>query len=124
MAIVYRADKGAPLTSEEVDGNFRELAQRLAKLETVTPAAESIGKIQVSGDQMTIIGDRGTEFGKFRLPTVAMHPCGKWKSGVAYAKYDVVCQAACAYVCVQAHTSKEFDKECKYWEVLLEGKND
>ncbi len=25
MAIVYRLEKGAPLSAEEIDGNFREL---------------------------------------------------------------------------------------------------
>ncbi len=120
MVVVYRAEKGAPLTCDELDGNFRELVERVERLETNPSQAEAIGNIQLVGQQLVITGTRGTEFGKFKLPTLAIYPCGEWKSEAAYAVNDLVYKGACAYLCIEAHTSKTFDKEVKHWRVLLD----
>jgi hypothetical protein len=35
MTIVYRIEKGAPLTAEELDNNFKDLHKRLEALEQI-----------------------------------------------------------------------------------------
>ena len=52
MPILYRHQKGSPLTTEEVDGNFYELISRLESLEQKTTQNESIIKVEQKGDQL------------------------------------------------------------------------
>lgn len=44
MTLTYRLEKGAPLTTEEIDNNFRELEKRLWVLEEKEPSAEEDSK--------------------------------------------------------------------------------
>lgn len=46
MPLVYREDKGAPLTNAELDGNFKELAGGKADEELVMAVAEIVGTLQ------------------------------------------------------------------------------
>ncbi len=68
--IIYRTEKGAPLTAEEIDGNFRELVARLKPIEAHLESEEGLGQILVQGDQMTLMGTFGKEFGTFTLPSL------------------------------------------------------
>lgn len=68
MTITYRSEKGSPLTSDEIDTNFRELATRLTHLEDHTETAEGLDKIHLEGDQLTFTGTLGKTFGTFTLP--------------------------------------------------------
>ena len=43
MTLTYRSDKGAPLTANEIDDNFRELEIRLHALENHEPHDEKEG---------------------------------------------------------------------------------
>ena len=124
MPIIYRAQKGGPLTSDEVDGNFADLDKRLTHLEQHTHQTESIGNIDVKGDQMIITGSLGTKFGSFVLPTLSFKPQGLWQPQVPYAMYDVVSlKTGSAYVCTKSHISQDFDKDRDFWKVLIELKN-
>ncbi len=120
MPIVYRSEKGAPLTRDEVDNNFRELDQRIEKLTSSTYQTEGIGDIQVHGDRLTIIGNRGAKFGPFKLPVVGYTPRGAWAAGRDYAIYDVVSQQGNAYVCSTAHFGQNFEQEQKHWQLLFQ----
>ncbi|MEN8237084.1 MAG: carbohydrate-binding protein [Pseudomonadota bacterium] len=120
MSIIYRSEKGAPLTIEEMDNNFCELEQRLEALEKAFRKSEGIADVQVEGDQMTLIGDHGSKFGPVQLPVVAYVPRGKWQPDTDYASHDVVSHEGSAYVCKSPHRSEGFERE-KYWQLLLQG---
>src|SRR6185369_1063270 len=68
MVLVYRAVKGSPLTSDEVDGNFHDLDDRVSDIEGSPPAANGIANIVVDGTQMTIYLDDATVLGPYTLP--------------------------------------------------------
>lgn len=120
MPIIYRSEKGGPLSIEEMDNNFYQLAQRLEQLEGKSFHAEGIGKIQQDGDQLTIIGDRGTVFGPFRLPIVPYTPRGEWGTQTDYAAFDVVSYTGNAYVCLRPHSSAKFQTDQTYWKLLFQ----
>lgn len=66
MTLTYRHQKGAPLTVEELDGNFKEIDNRLQQLEN--HMGETLGKIELEGNQLSFMGSLGTHFGTFTLP--------------------------------------------------------
>lgn len=66
MPLTYRHKKGSPLTAEELDGNFKELEERIQTLEN--HMGEILGKIELEGDQLSFIGSHGTNFGTVSLP--------------------------------------------------------
>ncbi len=68
MGIIYREEKGSPLTAQELDGNFRELEKRLSQLEETNETSEGIGNISYQNETLTITGSFGTDFGSFPLP--------------------------------------------------------
>ncbi|MGI4851220.1 MAG: hypothetical protein ACRYGR_04700 [Janthinobacterium lividum] len=119
MPILYRHQKGSPLTTEEVDGNFYEIVSRLESLEQKTTQNESIIKVEQKGDQLDIIGSFGSILGEVKLPTLKYNLRGKWVSETSYAVQDVVTHRAQTWVCVTAHTSvPEFDANS--WQLLLD----
>jgi hypothetical protein len=120
MSIVLFQDKGAPLTGAEADGNFIDLNDRLASLESGL-AAEGIGAVEVVGDQMTILGTDGADYGTFTLPA-PLTVKGAWATETAYAVRDVVRESGSAYVCVQDHVSETFadDLTAGYWVLIAE----
>ena len=119
MPIFYRHQKGSPLTSEEVDGNFYEIVSRLEALEQRTTQSESIAKVEQKGDQLQVIGTFGSIFGQITLPTLKYTLRGQWLPETSYASQDVVTRNAKTWVCSTAHTSKaEFDHDS--WTLLLD----
>jgi hypothetical protein len=72
MTLIYRTQKGAPLTSLEIDTNFKELDTRLKHLEERPEKGEGLGKVQVKEDQVTFQGTFGSDFGTFPLPKAAL----------------------------------------------------
>lgn len=122
MLVLYQ-DVLRPLTASEADGNFVFLNDRIAVLESGL-AAEGVGAIEVSGDQMTIYGTEGANYGTFTLPAPLVHR-GAWITATAYAVRDVVRSDGSAYVCVADHVSGTFatDLASSYW-VLLASKGD
>ena len=67
MAIVYREEKGSPLTAAEMDGNFRALERRIIALEGERESPESIATITLEGDDLIITGTHGSTWGPFRV---------------------------------------------------------
>lgn len=117
--ITYRTQKGAPLTAEEVDGNFKELETRLKVLEDHKEITESIGKITVQGDQMTINGTFGTNFGTFPLPKAAFKSRGSWVAQTVYHKLDIVTYEGGLFLCLNDHSSKTWGQEGGFWQEIL-----
>ncbi len=109
--IIYRHEKGAPLTSEEVDGNFHELAARLKALEDHPGMGEGIGKVRVQGHHMTLIGTFGTDFGTFSLPVPTLAFRGAWQPQTPYRRLEFVTHAYGLYVCVHDHQSQTWEGE-------------
>jgi hypothetical protein len=122
MTIVLRTVKGAPLTITEIDGNFSQLTDRLTALEQNPPLAESIGAISVQGDQLSILGNRGSNFGQFALPVAQLVARGVWATATAYAKLEMVnAPDGNGYICLTAHTSGVFatDLAANRWAKLV-----
>ena len=119
MALIFRDQKGAPLTSDEVDGNFRELLTRIELLEKTPALAESIGKIEQKGDRVEVIGTNGTSFGAYKIPLLMYRLRGNWCPKTSYATADVITRQAQAWVCQQPHVSGE-KFEPQEWNLLLE----
>lgn len=119
MSIIYRVEKGAPLTSLEIDGNFQDLDTRLRVLEKHPEAGEGLGKIQVHGDQMSLTGTFGTDFGTFQLPKAGLNPRGVWLTQVPYQKSDVVTAENVLYCCLKEHTSTTWEQDRPLWQDIL-----
>jgi hypothetical protein len=118
LAITYRAEKGAPLTSEEVDANFRSLEEELAGLAGKALEGEGIGEIAVSDGEMTIRGDRGTNFGTFPLPVPRGR--GEWAEDTAYEPLDIVTRDGAGWMCGAAHVSGDFGADAGYWDKIVD----
>jgi hypothetical protein len=120
VGIVYRHQKGEPLTIEEMDGNFADLDSRLTVLERKPPMGEGIARVSQEGDQLTIHGTFGNELGKAVLPKVFPNPKGKWQPNMTYRVLDWVQVRQGLYSCVKAHTSADFYDDQAYWVLVFE----
>ena len=120
MTLIYRLQKGCPLTLEEMDDNFRNLHERLKVLEERPAMAETFQDIKVEGEHLTLTSSYGTTYGPFILPTVTFSPQGVWLQNKAYAVYDLVNHGEALYLCIRSHSSKEFTAEKEHWRLLLE----
>lgn len=119
MPITYRAEKGSPLSVEEIDGNFRELDNRLKNLEENPEVGESIGKIQVEGDQIHFRGTFATDFGTFTLPSPTLKLKGKWMIQTFYQTLDLVTHETGLYSCLHAHTSITWEQDINAWQEIF-----
>ncbi|MGB0934832.1 MAG: hypothetical protein ACPGXY_02075 [Alphaproteobacteria bacterium] len=121
MTITYRGQKGAPLTIEEMDANFRELEEAIEKLRKAPVQAESIQDVRVDEDQLTFIGSQGTQYPAVTMPTVPFKARGRWQATQSYIKHDVVMHETSLFACTKAHTASEnFTRDSKMWQVLLQ----
>jgi hypothetical protein len=117
--ITYRSQKGAPLSADEVDDNFKELETRVKALEDHKEVAEGIGKITVQGDQMTIAGAFGADLGTFSLPKATFKPRGAWVPQAGYHKLDLVTYEGGLFLCLTDHSSKTWDQEGVFWQEVV-----
>ena len=118
MPIVYREHKGAPLSVQEMDENFKHLDERLTALESGPLMAEGIKEIHQDGDQLIIEGTHGRRFGPFVLPRYLPNVRGEWTAGVRYAYGDWVSYKKALYFCKIAHVSADFAAQTECWKVL------
>lgn len=118
--LTYRIEKGSPLMAEEMDGNFRDLDERLKILENHLEAGEGIGKIFSQGDQLIIMGSQGTELGTFFLPKMTLSPRGTWEPEVSYAPLDLVTYAHTLYYCLKDHTSRRWEEDTPLWQQIVD----
>jgi hypothetical protein len=120
MTIIYRQQKGEPLTIAEMDGNFADLQQRVKVLETAPAMAEGIQTITQERDQVTFHGTLGTVLGQVKLPKVFPNPRGKWQPETAYGVLDWVQVERRLYSCRAPHTSRDFQEDQACWGLVCE----
>jgi hypothetical protein len=113
--ITYRETKGAPLSVQEMDNNFRTLDDRLQRLETGTFEAETLTDIQVQDGALTLTGSRGQTFGPFPLPR--FNPRGAWSSTAQYTTDDLVYTKSGLFRATEPLAPTETFTE-EHWEIL------
>lgn len=88
MTIIYREDKGAPLTSVEVDGNFHDLDNRVGTIED--NPVEPIAPVSISmvGNSFTMGLSNGETLGPitFTIPMPLWR--GNWAPATNYKEMD------------------------------------
>lgn len=119
MSITYRSIKGAPLYADEIDGNFKELETRLQQLEEHPERGEGIGKIQLQGDQLTFLGNFGTDFGTVTVPQASLRFHGKWLSQTHYQQRDLITTETSLYYSLNDHTSTTWEQDVTLWQEVL-----
>lgn len=105
MTIVYRDEKGANLTPDEVDGNFHDLDDRVQSIEDNPPAARGISEITQSGNSLFIEYTDSTQDGPFTLPDIPLTFRGEWTALTVYAQNDIITANGATYLVLVAHTS-------------------
>lgn len=110
MSLIYRSEKGAPLTAQEVDDNFRQLDARIKTLERHYPDRK-VHEVKLEGDAIVIYDNAGAEMSRAQLPLLSLTPRGVWKNDTAYARNDLVTYQGHAYVCVHTHKPGVFKQE-------------
>jgi hypothetical protein len=103
MSVILRSEKGSPLTSAEIDGNFSSLQAQIDEAMSVV-VAEGIAGASVVGNQMTLTGTLGSTFGPFTLPP-GFVPRGAWATGGNYLVGNVVTNGASLYHCQIDHVA-------------------
>ena len=119
MPIVYREHKGAPLSVQEMDGNFEHLDKRLQALEEGPLMAEGIKEIRQKGDQLIIEGSFGRLFGPFVVPKYLPIVKGEWAPNQRYSYGDWVNYKKVLYFCRTPHVSSAFEAQADCWQVLV-----
>lgn len=111
MTIVYRSEKGSPLTKEELDDNFHDLDDRVEILETEGPLG--IASIESEdGTSLTITLTDNTEQGPFPLPVATFNPAGEWTNSTPYAYLDIVnVRSRGTYLVLINHTTPDAPAE-------------
>lgn len=67
MVLVLRREKGGPLTSDELDGNFEWLEEKIQALEDIPTQGEGIDQVVQEGSRIRLIGSYGKDFGAFSM---------------------------------------------------------
>lgn len=122
MSIIYRLEKGAPITSAELDGNFKELITRIEKLEErYVPKLLTIERIELVGGDLCFYDTMQQVLAKIALPLPRLVARGEWQAQVPYSVSDMVAVAHKLYVCTQAHQSAtSFVEDQTHWAVLID----
>ncbi|TGW15842.1 hypothetical protein EIL50_00515 [bacterium NHP-B] len=113
MPLIFRDTKGAPLTSQEVDNNFRELDTRITALEQDDFHAETLTSVTTEGEQLIIQGSHGSTF-TLSMPARPFATKGMWQAHTAYEEHDLVQHGASLYRARQAHAGREIFDEKKW----------
>tara|TARA_R110002095_G_scaffold186939_3_gene164243 strand:- start:210 stop:587 length:378 start_codon:yes stop_codon:yes gene_type:complete len=122
MTITYRNLKGAPLSADELDQNFRELHERLEKLEENTGTHSHGGISQITQDGADIVFESavGGVLGRFTLPSLHMRPRGSWSAHEDYLFYDLCLFEGKTYFCKKPHKSGDtFVESVENWDIIF-----
>ncbi|ARN84322.1 hypothetical protein [Candidatus Nucleicultrix amoebiphila] len=122
MPIIYRKDKGSPLSFEELDGNFLDLDKRLRSLECKEVYGEGIATISREGDQLVFKNSLGEKVGQCTLPMPILKATGPWKSDTDYCIHDLISHGQLTLLCIKSHrSSSRFEDHQHCWQTLVEG---
>lgn len=122
MTITYRNLKGAPLSADELDQNFRELHERVEQLEENLGlhTQGGIAKITQDGADIIFESEAGESMGRLTLPSLYFRPRGLWGSQNDYLFYDLCLFEGKTYCCKRAHKSGDsFAETAGKWEVIF-----
>lgn len=104
--LVLRSEKGAPLNSSELDGNFTYLKSLMDSFEV--PAGVGITSITVSGRDMTVHLSDGSTRGPFLLPVAAPQWRDTYPVGFPLAVLDTFSiPDDGVYMVIVAHTAED-----------------
>lgn len=124
MGIIYRENKGSPLTVQEIDNNFRYLDERLTAVESgIGQSSEGISHIEQDGTVIRFIGTSGSVLGEVDIPS-GINYTGDWVSQKSYKKGDVIFYQNSSFVAAVAHTSGDdfiADVDATKWYPLAYG---
>ncbi len=122
MTITYRNLKGSPLSADELDQNFKELHERLEKLEEYVLPLHQGGVAQITQQGADIIFESafGEVLGRIRLPSLCFRPQGLWEAQRDYLFYDLCLLEGKTYCCKTPHKSGEaFVEDSAKWELIF-----
>ena len=111
MAVVLLKVKGAPLTKEEMDGNFEDLDQRLKALKECLDGVRPM----VREDDVMVSASL-----PFKKEDFLSHVKGRFSPGTAYGIADMVSYDNGLYVCQKETSSIDFEEEA--WLCLFKVK--
>ncbi len=115
--ITYRLEKGAPLTIEELDENFKTLETSIENLQAQIAPIE-LKAIQ-DGDVL-IFKNNTEDIGHIVLPKFAPNFKGKWQALGSYQTGDWVFFAKKLYACIKTHAATETIDE-QNWILIFDG---
>lgn len=98
---------GGRLTNVQADENTDTLGRAIEEMLDNPVQPNDISNITVSGNQMTITLEDGTEFGPFTIPTTVIGAWkGEWAASTSYNLYDTFVRTGeGVFLVIQAHTS-------------------
>lgn len=118
MPIIFWKDKQTPLAAEEVDGNFKDLDDRLKTLEENQNKVNVLASIKLNGSDLIFEGTNGTQFPPIKMPQIFWNPCGLWKKETQYSPFDITQYGSCLYMCKQFHISAQ-ELDNNFWQMMF-----
>lgn len=106
MSLIYRTEKGAPLSAKELDDNFRQLHGRIKELEN---AERVIHRISASEDHLILKDSAGVEISRVKIPVISLNSRGEWRDDVPYARNDLVTYLGDVMICTHSHGPSTFN---------------
>ncbi|MEL6061838.1 MULTISPECIES: carbohydrate-binding protein [unclassified Methylobacterium] len=105
--ITLLANKGAPLTAPEADGNIQNLDSRVTTIEQQGLTATGIAQVTFDPVENTLLVTLtdGTTYGPYALPSAPFTPRGAWVAGTAYRANDLVSYNGGSYLAMIAHVA-------------------
>jgi len=120
MPIIYRIQKGAPLSAQDLDGNFRELESRLDQL-SQQQRHETDYTFSIIGSVLTIKDSQDNIVAESAIPVVRFTPKGAWAAQTLYALNDIVCSGAQVWCALKPHKSSDnFKADQAQWMLFAD----
>ena len=123
MVLVYRHEKNAPLSHQELDGNFKDLDQRIQYLEEKIEKANILHHIKIEKERIFFLGTQGHVLADIPVPTIKFTPRGSWAPQTYYQKFDVVAVPGQTFLCTENHcsgTTLQNDITEKKWQLFID----
>ena len=125
--MIFRCEKGKPLTFLEMDQNFQEILDHISSFENrITKIEESLFSqpsqpffIDQEGEEIVFKGPEKKEYGRVRLPIFRPNLRGEWCAKEYYHMHDWVVVKGHTYGCIDAHVSEHFEEDCKKWRIVM-----
>ncbi|USO01468.1 MAG: hypothetical protein H6849_00150 [Alphaproteobacteria bacterium] len=123
MPIIYRNEKGSPLSIEEIDGNFRYLNAQLVDQQEAISQIKRVTQVVREGSDLVFKDDADTVLYRVEIPLPRFSSRGSWCPSTVFVYGDIVHQNGDNYICLVTHTAEIWDHERENW-LLMAQKND